>query len=82
MYQYVVTHEQHTTAAHTESVSRASGAPDETKLHDVGAFVVNRNLQGCREALGSVTPDDVYFGRKEAILGARRKLKVEPRIGS
>ena len=29
----------------------------------------------CDEALGSVTPADVYYGRREEILGHRKEVK-------
>ena len=44
---------------------------------DVRDFVLYYNSQHYHEALGNVTPDEVYFGRKEEILKERRKLKQQ-----
>jgi putative transposase len=43
----------------------------------VGEFVAYYNHQRYHESLSNVTPADVYFGRGEAILEERRKIKEQ-----
>jgi len=50
--------------------------PQKLKV-EIGKYISHHNKRRYHEALGNVSPDDVYYGRRERILADRSKLKIE-----
>ena len=43
----------------------------------IGDFIDHYNNHRCHESIGNVTPADAYFGRAEAIISERGRIKEE-----
>jgi transposase InsO family protein len=43
----------------------------------IGDFIDHYNNHRCHESIGNVTPADAYFGRAEAIISERKRIKAK-----
>lgn len=43
---------------------------------EIASFINHYNTSRYHESLGNVNPDDVYYGRREAIIQKRKEVKV------
>lgn len=76
MQQCVAPHIKMATRADTDFLFLVIWRIASKRADHIVAFVTYYSSGQYHEALGNVSPDDVYYGRREGIVEARRKLKA------